>query len=103
MALIDIAVALVVIALIAWLTNTRVSLPPDAKGIVNVVLGLIVVGILLWLVNTYIPMAGSIRGLLNIVVVVACCVWVFKAFGLWNQIVRYWHDLTSHRTPSERV
>ncbi len=98
MALIDILVALVVIALIAWLTNTRLSLPSNAKGVVNVVLGLIVVGILLWLVNTYVPMAGSIRGLLNIVVVVACCIWVLRAFGVWNQIVKGWHDLTSHRT-----
>jgi hypothetical protein len=103
MALIDIVVALVIIALIAWLTNTRVSLPANANRIVNVVLGLIVVGILLWLVNTYVPMAGSIRGLLNIVVVVACCVWVLKAFGLWDQIVTRWHDLISHRTPSARV
>lgn len=103
MTLIDVAIALIVIALIAWLTNTRVSFSPNAKGIVNVVLGLIVVGILLWLVNTFVPMAGSIRGLVNIVVLIACCVWVLKAFGLWNPIVRRWHDLTSHRTPSERI
>jgi hypothetical protein len=103
MVFINVVVALVVIALIAWLMNTRVSLPPNAKRIVNVVLGLIVVGILLSLVNSYVPMAGSIRALLNIVVVVACCVWVLQSFGVWNQIVSRWHDLTSHRTPSERV
>jgi len=108
MPLIEVLIALAVVALIAWITNAHVSMPQTAKGVLNVVLGLIVVGMLLWLVNMYVPMAGSIKGILNIVVVVACCIWVLKAFGLWGQIVRFWHsftshNLTDHRTPSERV
>jgi hypothetical protein len=96
MPLIYIVITLVLVAGIAWLSRTYVPVPPNFRGVVDVVLGLIVVGILLWLVNAYIPMAGSIKGLLNIVVVVACCVWVLQAFGLWGQIVRFSRNLT-HR------
>jgi hypothetical protein len=102
--LIYILVALVLVGIVAWLTRTYVPVPQNARRVVNVVLGLIVVGMLLWLVNAYIPMAGSIKGLLNIVVLVACCVWVLQAFGLWGQLVRLWRDLTHHRrTPPERI
>jgi predicted membrane protein len=103
MPLIDILVALVLVVLIAWLTNAYVPVSPQVKRILNVVLGLIVVGILLWLVNTYVPMAGAIKAMLNIVVVIACCVWVLKAFGLWDRTVRFWHDLTNRHIPNERV
>lgn len=68
------------------------------KTILNVVLALIVVGIGLWLVNTYVPMAGSIKAILNIVVVVATCVRVLQAFGLWDRMQRLWSDF-SHRVP----
>jgi hypothetical protein len=54
-----------------------------------IVLVLMVVGIGLWLINTYVPMAGSIKSILNIVVVVAVCVWVLQAFGLWNSVLNY--------------
>jgi predicted membrane protein len=57
--------------------------------LIYIVLVLIVVGIGLWLINTYIPMAGSIRAILNAVVVVAVCVWVLKAVGLWGDVVNY--------------
>jgi len=103
MPLMEIPIALVLIAVIAWLTNARLPVSSQAKQIVNVVLGLMVVGMFLWLVNTYVPMAGSIRGLLNIVVVVACCFWVLQAFGLWSEIVRIWHNLTTRGMRSERV
>ncbi len=43
-----------------------------------------VAGIILWLINTYVPMAGSIKTILNVVVVVAVCVWVLQAVGLWQ-------------------
>jgi predicted membrane protein len=69
------------------------------KVILAVVLGLVVVGILLWLINTYVPMAGSIRAILNIVVVLATCVGVLQAVGLWAPVVRVWNDLTHHRLP----
>lgn len=57
--------------------------------LIYIVLVLIVVGMALWLINAYIPMAGSIKAILNVVVVVAVCVWVLKAAGLWNQVLNY--------------
>jgi len=57
--------------------------------LVYIVLVLIVVGMALWLINAYIPMAGSIKAILNVVVVVAVCVWVLKAAGLWGQVLSY--------------
>jgi predicted membrane protein len=89
--------------LFAWIVNTRNAMPGNIKAIVNVVLGLIVVGIALWLINTYVPMAGVIKAILNIVVVVATCVGVLQAFGLWSPTVRLWSNLTnriSHRSPA---
>jgi hypothetical protein len=103
MALTYIIVALVVIVGVVWLTRTYIPVPPSFRGILDVVLGLIVVGMLLWLVNTYIPMAGSIKGLLNIVVLIACCVWVLKAFGLWGQLTRWSRNLMHRRTPPEGI
>jgi hypothetical protein len=103
MMLTNFLVALALVAIIAWLTNAYIPMPENGRRILNVALGLIVVGMLLWLVNTYVPMAGSIRAILNIVVVVACCVWVLRAFGLWNPTVRMWHDLTHRRMPHERL
>jgi hypothetical protein len=102
-ALIYILVALVLVIVAAWLTRTYIPIPPGFRSILDVVLGLIVVGMLLWLVNVYIPMAGSIKGLLNIVVVIACCVWVLKAFGLWDQLLRWSRNLTHRRTPPQRI
>jgi predicted membrane protein len=57
--------------------------------LVYIVLVLIVVGMALWLINSYIPMAGSIKTILNVVVIVAVCVWVLKAAGLWTQVISY--------------
>ena len=57
--------------------------------LINLVVTLIVVGVGLWLVNRFIPMASSIKSILNIVVVVAVCVWVLQAAGLWNGISSY--------------
>lgn len=99
MSLISILVALFIVVGVAWLTRTYIPIPATFRNILDVVLGLIVVGMLLWLVNAYVPMAGTIKGLLNIVVVIACCVWVLKAFGLWDQLVRFSHNLTHRRTP----
>jgi hypothetical protein len=47
---------------------------------------LIVVGLGLWLVNRFIPMASSIKTILNVVVVVAVCIWVLQAVGLWGNL-----------------
>ena len=63
------------------------------------VLSLILVGMVLWLINTYIPMQGVIKAILNIVVVVATCVRVLQAVGLWSQTVKLWDNVTHHRFP----
>jgi len=66
---------------------------PLFRTILNVVLGLIIVGVLLWAINTYVPMAGSIKDILNVVVVIATCVGVLQAFGLWSRVVGLWGTL----------
>jgi predicted membrane protein len=57
--------------------------------LVNLVLVLIVVGVGLWLINRFIPMAPSINTILNVVVVVAVCIWVLQAVGLWADITSF--------------
>jgi predicted membrane protein len=57
--------------------------------LINLVLVLIVVGVGLWMINRFIPMASSIKAILNVVVVVAVCVWVLKAVGLWGEIASF--------------
>ena len=54
--------------------------------LINLVLALIIVGVGLWMINRFIPMASSIKTILNVVVVVAVCVWVLEAVGLWGEI-----------------
>jgi hypothetical protein len=43
----------------------------------------------LYLINRYIPMASSIKTILNVVVVVAVCVWVLQAVGLWTNVTTF--------------
>jgi len=57
--------------------------------LVNLVVALIVVGMALWVINRFIPMASSIKTILNVVVVVAVCVWVLQAVGLWADVARF--------------
>ena len=97
MSILYFVLALVLVGVVWQVVNTRVSLPASTKTILNVVFGLIIIGMVLWFVNTYIPMAGSIRAILNIVVVIATCVRVLQALGLWSEIRRVWDNLTSHR------
>ncbi len=100
MTLLYLAMALTLVTLVAWLINTYVPMPGNMKTIINVVLALLVVGMILWLINTYVPMAGSIKAILNIfVVVVATCVGVLEAVGLWGQVVRLWGSIT-HKASS---
>ena len=73
--------------------NSDKPVSDSITRIMKVVLALVAVGVALWLVNTYVPMAGSIRAILNIVVVVATCVLVLQAVGLWSAVVRLWTDL----------
>jgi hypothetical protein len=61
----------------------------DSMPLIYIVLVLIVVGMALWLINAYIPMASSIKTILNAIVVIAVCVWVLKAAGLWTQLLNY--------------
>lgn len=101
--LIQVLIALIGVVLAAWILNALLPLPRGLRRIVNVVLALIVVGIALWLINMYVPMAGSIKAILNIVVVIATCVGVLQAVGLWRGVVRLWTDFThrvSHSFPS---
>jgi hypothetical protein len=65
-----------------WRGGTRMPL-------IYIVLVLMLVGMGLWLINRYVPMAGSIKTILNAVVVIAVCVWVLKAAGLWTQVLNY--------------
>jgi predicted membrane protein len=54
--------------------------------LLNIVIVLVVVGVALYLINRYIPMASSIKTILNVVVVVAVCVWLLQAVGLWDSV-----------------
>jgi undecaprenyl pyrophosphate phosphatase UppP len=92
----------VVVAILAQLVNKYIPMPENIKRIANVVLALIVVGMALWLIDTYVPMAESIRAILDIFVVVATCVGVLQAVGLWRDIVRLWRNLVRHRIPTDR-
>lgn len=57
--------------------------------LINLVFVLIVIGVGLWLINRFIPMASSINTILNVVVVVAVCVWILQAVGLWADITSF--------------
>lgn len=89
-----VVLALIIVAMVAWLVNTQVPIPGNTRTIVNVVLALLVVGMALWLINTYVPMAESIKAILNALVVAATCVRVLQAVGLWSQVIRIWGQVT---------
>jgi hypothetical protein len=57
--------------------------------LVNLVIVLIVVGVALYLINRYIPMASAIKSILNVVVVVAVCVWLLQATGMWGSVTSF--------------
>lgn len=57
--------------------------------LLNLVVVLIIVGVALYLINRYIPMASSIKTILNVVVVVAVCVWVLQATGMWGNVTSF--------------
>jgi hypothetical protein len=57
--------------------------------LLNLVVVLIIVGVGLYLINRYIPMASSIKTILNVVVVVAACVWLLQATGLWGNVTSF--------------
>ena len=92
--------ALIVLVVLGWMTDRYVPADGKTRTILGVVFILIVVGIGLWLVNTYIPMANSIKAILNILVVVATCVYVLRATGVWIFIERTWNRLMERRAES---
>jgi hypothetical protein len=57
--------------------------------LLNIVIVLIIVGVALSLINRYIPMASSIKSILNVVVVIAVCVWLLQALGLWTNVTNF--------------
>jgi hypothetical protein len=57
--------------------------------LVNLVVVLIIVGVGLYLINRYIPMASSIKSILNVVVVIAVCVWLLQATGMWSSVTAF--------------
>ena len=98
MPIINLMFGLVIVAVILYVANNSARLTDNTRTIVNVVLGLLFVGMLLWLINTFVPMAKSIKAILNVVVVVAVCVRVLQALGLWNDVTRMWDNLVGHRS-----
>jgi predicted membrane protein len=75
------------------------NLSAPIRRVTIVVMALIAIGAFLWLINTYVPMAQSIKDILNIVVVIATCVFVLQAVGLWASVVRFWDDVVARRLP----
>lgn len=91
--------SIVVVGALLWLINGFIPIAGKIKTVVNIVLALIIVGIGLWLVNTYVPMAGSIKAILNIVVVIATCVGILQALGLWEPLVTMVNNFrSSHKS-----
>jgi predicted membrane protein len=90
--LMQLVLAFIVVVLVAWLINRFATLPRDIRIALNIVLALIAVGMGLWLINTYVPMAASIRAILNIFVVLATCVGVLQALGLWDRTIDGWRN-----------
>jgi undecaprenyl pyrophosphate phosphatase UppP len=93
MPLLYLALALLLIAITAQMIKSYFPAEGGIRTITNVVLALLIVGMALWLINTYVPMAQSIKTILNIVVVVATCVGVLQAVGLWSGVVSGWNKL----------
>jgi undecaprenyl pyrophosphate phosphatase UppP len=77
------------------------NLSASIRRVVIIAMALIAVGAFLWLINTYVPMAQSIKDILNIVVVIATCVFVLQAVGLWPALVRFWDDVVTRRLPPQ--
>ena len=57
--------------------------------LINLIVVLVIVGVALWLINRFIPMASSIKTILNIVVVIAVCIWLLQAVGLWGNVTSF--------------
>jgi len=102
MPLLHFVLALLGVAAAAWLIHTYARMPGSTGRIVDVVLALLLVGMALWFINAYVPMAGGIQAILNTTVVVATCVRVLQAFGLWSPVVRLWRNLIARHPPGSQ-
>lgn len=100
MPLFQAVVALIILVVLAWMMDRFAPAEGETRTILGLVFTLIVVGIALWLINTYIPMANSIKAILNVLVVVATCIYVLKATGVWTFIERTWNRLMERRAES---
>jgi uncharacterized BrkB/YihY/UPF0761 family membrane protein len=98
--LIQTVVAIVLLVILAWIVDRYVPAEGKTRTVLGLVFTLIVVGIGLWLINTYVPMAESIKAILNILVVVATCVYVLKATGMWVFIETTWNGMMERRADS---
>lgn len=61
---------------------------------ISIVITLAVIGVLLYLLNTLVPMDGKIKTVINVVVIIAVCLWLLSAFGLYTGVMP-----TLHNTP----
>ncbi len=52
--------------------------------LIHLAMVLLAYGILLWLIHAYVPAGGNVKAGLSALVVLAACVWVVRAFGLWT-------------------
>jgi predicted membrane protein len=93
--------ALVAVGIVATLAMTRAAVPVTIRSTAGIVLALLIVGIVLWLINTYVPMAHSINVILNVVVVIATCVGILRATGLWPELTGAWERLKSRHVSHE--
>jgi hypothetical protein len=56
--------------------------------ILPVIIALVVVGILLWLLNTKVTIIdGTIKQIINIIVIVVVVVWLLQVFGIWQYML----------------
>jgi hypothetical protein len=55
-------------------------------SLIQILLALIVVAALLWLVNGFIPMGSNIKKLLNWVVGIAVVVWLMNVSGVFHYL-----------------
>ena len=57
-------------------------------SIISVLVVLVILGLVLYLVETYIPMSPPIKTVIRVIVVLLICLWLLRAFGVWDGGVR---------------
>lgn len=51
---------------------------------ISILVTLVVIGVLLYLANTVLPMDANIKKIVNVIVLLAVCVWLLGAFGIYH-------------------